>query len=194
MRYKAGNHKQPVVVPVFCCSLNAFLRKFEMQQIHHVLRASMAVSTCISKYGSIKAPVTFLFQDRIAPVTLANGSRFLQLFLESSRRMAETHFVNMTPPTILKRQLTQDVRTAIPFSTTDTSFVSGITQRYDLRAGKQDRALPVLWRPVNVFFNWHERVQADQTYRQLSRTFSILLGYGALKVSGLLLEEPHQIL
>lgn len=152
MQYKSARCKQPVVVLVFCCSHDAFLCEFETQQIRQALRSSVAVSTCISRYGPIEALVTFLFQDLIAAVTLASGNRFLRLFLESNRRMTETHFGNMMTPTILKRYLTQDVLTAIPFSTADTSFASGIAQQYDSRDGKQDRDLPVLLRACKRVF------------------------------------------
>lgn len=43
--------------------------------------------------------------------------------------------------------------------------------------------------PKKKFFHLHEGVRVGPTWRHLSRTFSILLGHNALKVSKLLWEE-----
>lgn len=95
MLYEALRCKQPVAVPGFCCSDCAVLREFGEQQICHGLQASMAADTQTSKACRIKDLVKLSFRYRMAPMTLENGGRLLQLFSDTNRRRTETPLFNM---------------------------------------------------------------------------------------------------
>lgn len=95
MQYATSRHNQLAVASGFFCIDDAAFRKFGSQQIRQVMWVSMVASTCSWKDGGIKELVTFPFCDRMVAVTLVNGSRFLQIILDSNRRKSKLRFTNM---------------------------------------------------------------------------------------------------
>lgn len=89
----------------FLSSDNLALRELRTEKIFQVFRASLAMCTYALKNGQIREWFFHMIRNRDYPAALANGTRFLQLFLDNNSRRNAQMPNGMRVPTTFKTQL-----------------------------------------------------------------------------------------
>lgn len=96
---KIERHKHSGSVSYFRSRSDPLIMEFGIQQIWHVMQASLAASIYAKEKGQVAELFKFLFRDMDKQLFVINGCRFLQNIFVTNSKPFSTPFCNVKVPT-----------------------------------------------------------------------------------------------